>query len=125
MAETTAAVEWIVNPHPKFGMPTMLTIRLLFALANIAYELKQSTGSFPHLIPIGSWNNLCRLVGITPSSANRAQLKRHLQILLSQPLTAKWLLKTSNKAQGISDNFFLLCHSVRYAGEKDSKWGSF
>ncbi len=117
---TTAAVEWVVTPHPKFGMPTMLTIRLLFALANIAYELKQSCGSIPDLIPIGSWNNLCRLVGITPSSGNRVLLKRHLRILHFTAINSKTAFKTSNKAQGISDNFFLVS-SVRYAGEKDDQ----
>ena len=117
--ETTVAVEWEVTPDPKLGMPTMLSIRLLFAFCKLAFEYRKQTGTRSEWIPLVSWNQLCHLVGIESTGGNRALLKHHLDILHSTLVSSKRAFKTASKAEGISEKFTLV-PSLRFKGERDA-----
>jgi hypothetical protein len=114
--ELTTAIEWEVIPDTKLGMPTMLSMRLLFAFCKLATEYKKQSGGRPEWLPIPGWNQLCHLVGIEPTGGNRALLKHHLDILHSTLISSKRAFKTNSRAEGISDKFIMVS-SIRFKGE--------
>jgi hypothetical protein len=117
--ETTTAIEWEVLPDPNLGMPTMLSLRLLFAFCKLASEYKKQTGTRPNWLPVPSWNQLCQQLGIEATGGNRVLLKHHLNILHSTLVSSKRAFKTNSKAEGISDKFILI-PSIKFKGEHDA-----
>lgn len=115
--ETTTAIEWEVTPDPNLGMPTMLSLRLLFAFCKLSSEYKKQTGRSDWL-PIPSWNQLCELLGIESTGGNRGLLKHHLNILHSTLVSSKRAFKTNSKAEGISDKFIII-PSIKFKGDLD------
>lgn len=118
--ETTSAIEWEVRPDDRLGMPTMLSVRLLFALCKLASEYKMQTGLRPERFSLPSWNKLCILVGIKPSGGNRKLLQHHLEILHSTLVSSKQAFKTKARSEGISDKFVLVPR-VELKGQQDDQ----
>jgi len=118
--KTTTAIEWEVTPHPKLGMPTMLSLRLLLVLCKLASDHKIQSSERPNWLPLPSWNEVCRIIGIEPSGGNRRLLKQHLQVLHSTLISSKRAFKTSRRTEGISDKFILV-PSIQLKGEPDSE----
>jgi hypothetical protein len=116
--QKTTAMEWEVTPALDLGMPTMLSVRLLFAFCKLATEHKKQTGTRIESMPLPSWNQLCQLVGIEASHGNRVLLQRHAEILHRTIIRSKCAFRTKSGAQGISDVFSLV-PSVRYKGQLD------
>lgn len=107
-----------VTPNPELGMPTMFSLKLLFFILKIADEFKTKTGSIPKYIPIGTWNQICKALGMKGSYRNRKMIQNHLQIWHSTVIGSQRAFKTQRDHEGVSDKFILI-PSIRWKGEVD------
>ena len=108
---------WRVWPDPKVGMPTMATLRVLFALMDIGEETRKIQGTHPKKVEF-SLSDLCRRVGFKADGRHRAMIKRHIEILLSTQCKSKGAFKDKNKNGLILDTFRYI-RQAAFAGEYD------
>lgn len=108
---------WRVWPDPKVGMPTMATLRVLFALMDIGEEIRKIQARDPHKVEF-SLSDLCRRVGFKADGRHRAMIKRHIEILVSTQCKSKGAFKDKKKNGLILDTFRYI-RQAAFAGECD------
>lgn len=108
---------WRVWPDPKVGMPTMATMRVLFALMDMAEEIRKLQGKYPQKLEF-SLSDLCRRVGFQADGRHRAMLKRHIEILMSTQCKSKGAFKDKNRNGLILDTFSYI-RSAAFVGDLD------
>ena len=108
---------WRVWPDPKVGMPTMATVRVLFALMDMAEEIRKLQGKYPQRLEF-SLSDLCRRVSFTADGRHRAMLKRHIEILVSTRCKSKGAFKDKNRNGLILDTFSYI-RSAAFVGDQD------
>jgi len=116
--DATTAIHHVVTPDPELGMPTMLSLRILFLVLKEASSILAKTGSIPRYVPLGTGNQICKALGLIACNANRRRINLHLQILHSTCITSKRAFKTHKNREGISDKFFLI-PSLQLKGKND------
>lgn len=102
---------WRVWPDPNVGMPTMATLRVLFALMDLADEARKLLGHQPYRIEF-SLSDLCKRIGFTADGRHRAMVKRHIEILLSTQCKSKGAFKDKDRNGLYLDTF----RYIRQAG---------
>lgn len=102
---------WRVWPDPNVGMPTMATLRVLFALMELADEARKLLGKQPYRIEF-SLSDLCKRVGFLADGRHRAMVKRHIEILLSTQCKSKGAFKDKDRNGLYLDTF----RYIRQAG---------
>lgn len=108
---------WRVWPDPKVGMPTMATVRVLFALMDMAEETRKVHGKYPQKLEF-SLSDLCRRVGFDVDGRHRAMVKRHIEILVSTRCKSKGAFKDKNRNGLILDTFSYI-RSAAFIGDLD------
>jgi hypothetical protein len=108
---------WRVWPDPKIGMPTMATMRVLFALMNIAEETRKFDGAFPDRVYF-SLSELCRLIGWASDGRHRAMVKKHIEILVSTSCKSKGAFKDKDR-NGLIIDAFSYIRRAAFIGELD------
>ncbi len=109
---------WRVWPDPKVGMPTMATLRVLFALMDIGEEMRKITGLHPPRVEFGL-SDLCRRIGFNADGRHRAMIKHHIEVLASTQCKSKGAFKDKNRNGLVLDTFRYI-RQAAFAGERDS-----
>lgn len=109
---------WRVWPDPKVGMPTMATVRVLFALMDIADETRNSSSSHPHRVEF-SLSDICRRVGFAADGRHRSMIKRHIEVLVSTQCKSKGAFKDKN-TKGLFLDTFKYIRQAGFAGDIDA-----
>lgn len=114
-----SAWRWAVRPDPEFGMPTALTMRVLFGLTHLACQQRLSDGTLPRTVQIGSLNNFCKMIGLPAKQSKRALIKKHIKILICTLCKSKQAFK---RRGGEAESFtgFRYLTSAAFIGETDS-----
>jgi len=108
---------WRVWPDPKIGMPTMATMRVLFAFMQLADEALKAHGHVPRRLEF-SLSDICRRIGFKADGRHRSMLKRHIEILVSTQCKSKGAFKDKNRNGLVIDTFKYIRQAV-FAGEID------
>jgi hypothetical protein len=103
-------------------MPTMATVRVLFALMDMAEEIRKRDGNYPHRLEF-SLSELCRRVGFKADGRHRAMVKRHIEILASTQCKSKGAFKDKNR-NGLSLETFKYIRSAAFVGDLDQNGNS-
>lgn len=120
IGDKQVAFRWQVWPNPKLGMPTVLSLRLLFVLMQIAADRKAELAYVPQLLDIGSLSSLCRAVGLPADGYSRNLIKRHIKILAATQCMSQGTFK--NKCgEGLFIESFSYLRSVVFIGEKTAE----
>lgn len=109
---------WRVTPDRDHGMPTMLTMRVLFGIMEIVQEARQSSEPIPSRIFIGSLNSFCKRIGLAPHSKLRRLVREHIEILVYTTCKSKAAFKTKN-GHGLDLDKFSYLRRARFVGQKD------
>ncbi len=118
MGDKQIAFRWEVWPNPKLGMPTVLSLRILFVLMQKAADKKSELGYVPEVLEIGSLSSLCRAVGLPADGYSRNLLKRHIKILAATQCMSQGTFK-NKRGEGLFIDSFSYLRSVVFIGEKD------
>lgn len=118
MGDKQIAFRWEVWPNPKLGMPTVLSLRILFVLMQKAADKKSELGFVPEVLEIGSLSSLCRAVGLPADGYSRNLLKRHIKILAATQCMSQGTFK-NKRGEGLFIDSFSYLRSVVFIGEKD------
>lgn len=118
MGDKQIAFRWEVWPNPKLGMPTVLSLRVLFVLMQKAADKKAELGYVPDVLEIGSLSSLCRAVGLPADGYSRNLLKRHIKILAATQCMSQGTFK-NKRGEGLFIDSFSYLRSVVFIGEKD------
>lgn len=87
---------WRVWPDPKVGMPTMSTMRVLFALMELAEEAR-----YPYRLEF-SLGEVCKRVGFKVDGRHRAMVRNHIEILASTQCKSKGAFKDKRRTDYLS-----------------------
>lgn len=120
MGDKQVAFRWQVWPNPKLGMPTVLTLRILFVLMQIAADRKAEFSYVPQLLEIGSLSSLCRAVGLPADGYSRNLIKRHIKILAATQCMSQGTFKNKS-GEGLFIDSFSYLRSVVFIGEKTAQ----
>jgi hypothetical protein len=107
---------WKVWPEPGVGMPTMLSLQVLFVIMQIAAEKKQQIGHVPQTLEIGSFNELCRRLSFPEDGRHRALVKQHIKILVSTQCKSEGAFKNKQR-DGLFINTFKYIRAAGFVGE--------
>jgi len=119
LGDKQIAFRWQVWPNPKLGMPTVLSLRILFVLMQKAADKKTELGYIPEVLEIGSFSSLCRAVGLPADGYSRNLIKRHIKILAATQCMSQGTFK--NKCgEGLFIDSFSYLRSVVFIGEKST-----
>lgn len=110
--------QWAVWPNPAYGMPTMLTMRVLFGIMEIVQETRQNSGVIPSRILIGSLNSFCKRIGLAAHSELRRLVREHIEILVYTTCKSKAAFKTK-KGHGLDLDKFSYLKRARFVGQTD------
>lgn len=110
---------WRVWPDAKVGMPTMATVRVLFALMDLAEEKRRQENQFPTRVEF-SLSELCRRIGWNSDGRHRSMIKKHIEILVSTRCKSKGAFKDKHKNGLIIDAFSYLRRAA-FVGEPDEQ----
>ena len=120
LGDKQVAFRWQVWPNPKLGMPTVLSLRILFVLMQIAADKKAELGYVPQILDIGSLSSLCRAVGLPADGYSRSLIKRHIKILAATQCMSQGTFK--NKCgEGLFIDSFSYLRSVVFISEKTAQ----
>jgi hypothetical protein len=111
--------QWRVWPDPKIGMPTMATMRVLFAFMQLADETLRIQGSIPRRLEF-SLSDICRRIGFEVDGRHRGMIKRHIEILVSTQCKSKGAFKDKNRNGLIIDTFKYI-RQAAFAGDADEQ----
>lgn len=101
---------WRVWPDPKVGMPTMSTMRVLFALMELAEE-----ANYPYRLEF-SLSEICKRVGFKVDGRHRAMVRNHIEILASTQCKSKGAFKDKKK-NGLFIDTFKYIRQAAFVGE--------
>ncbi|MCC7531886.1 MAG: hypothetical protein IT342_25510 [Candidatus Melainabacteria bacterium] len=124
MADKQIAFRWQVWPNPKLGMPTVLSLRILFVLMQKAADKKSELGHVPEVLEIGSLSALCRAVGLPADGYSRNLIKRHIRILAATQCMSQGTFK-NKRGEGLFIDSFSYLRTVIFIGEKDAQGKTF
>jgi len=123
MGDKQVAFRWQVWPNPKLGMPTVLSLRILFVLMQIAADKKSEIGHIPEVLEIGSISSLCRAVGLPADGYSRKLIKHHIKILAATQCMSQGTFKNKS-GEGLFIDSFSYLRSVAFVGEKTAQGGA-
>jgi len=117
LGDKQVAFRWQVWPNPKLGMPTVLSLRILFVLMQKAADKKSQLGKVPEVLEVGSLSSLCRDVGLPADGYSRNLLKRHIKILVATQCMSQGTFKNKS-GEGLFIDSFSYLRTAVFIGEK-------
>ncbi|MGE3557283.1 MAG: hypothetical protein AB7M93_30695 [Candidatus Obscuribacterales bacterium] len=111
-------IAWSVWPSPKYGMPTMMSVRVLIVLMHLATERKSELGYVPERLYIGSLSDICRRLGLPADGYSRKKIKEHIKTLVATTCMSQGAFKDKRR-EGLNIESFSYLRAAGFYGETD------